>query len=99
EAPITEWERCVISWGGVAAQLLIAIPLCLLDALWHRPLGPLAPVVLILGYWSLVVAIFNLIPSRGLDGQVAWRIIPLLRKQLSARRVAHEVLRRNRKNR
>jgi Zn-dependent protease len=99
EAPLTEWERCLIAWGGVAAQVLVAFPICVADAFWHHQLGVLGPVVLILGYWSLVVAALNLIPSRGLDGQLAWRIIPLLRGQLGARRVAQDALRRNRRNR
>jgi len=99
ETPLTEWERCLVAWGGVAAQLIIAIPICVADALWHRPVGVFGPVVLILGYWSLVVAVLNLIPSRGLDGQLAWRIIPLLRGQLGARRLAQDALRRNRRDR
>jgi Zn-dependent protease len=99
EAPLTEWERSLIAWGGVIAQLLVAVPICLLDSLWRRPLGVFGPVVLILGYWSLILAVLNLVPSRGLDGQAAWRIIPLLRAQLAARRMAREALRRNRRNR
>lgn len=57
------------------------------DSLGRHGLGVLAPVVLILGYWSLGVSVFNLIPWRGLDGTVAWRIIPLSHKQPSARRI------------
>jgi Zn-dependent protease len=77
----------------------IAVPLCLIDSLWTRGLGLLAPVVLILGYWSFVVCIFNLIPARGLDGQIAWGIIPLLRAHLRARRIAQEAIRRSRGDR
>jgi stage IV sporulation protein FB len=99
DTPETEWDRCLIAWGGVSAQLLIAVPICLLDALWHRPIGFLGPVVLILGYWSLVTIVYNLIPSQGFDGKIAWRILPLLRDRLRARRTVRDVLRRNRGNR
>jgi membrane-associated protease RseP (regulator of RpoE activity) len=92
QAPETEWERCVIAWGGIAAQLTVAVPLLLLDSLWHRSLGIFAPIVLILGYYSVIVVMFNLLPLKGLDGALAWRIIPLLRKRLEARRVVRSAL-------
>ena len=81
QAPETHWERCLIAWGGIAAQLVVAVPILVFDSLWHRSLGIFAPVVLILGYYSCVVVILNLIPRKGLDGLIAWRIIPLLRKR------------------
>lgn len=96
DAPETEWERCLIAWGGVAAQLAVAVPIIVLDSLWHGSLGIFGPVVLILGYYSCIVVIFNLLPSKGLDGPLAWRVIPLLRKHLQARRVVRNVLSRNR---
>jgi len=87
EAPDSQWERTLIAWGGITAQLIVAVPILILDSLWHRSLGILAPVVLILGYYSCIVVIFNLLPLKGLDGSLAWRIIPLLRKRREARRV------------
>ncbi len=95
DAPANRWDEALIAWGGVAAQLLIAVPLCIFDAFWNSSLGFFAPAVLVLGYWSLVVAVFNLIPTRGLDGWTAWRIIPLLRAQLSARRVTRSAIRKS----
>jgi Zn-dependent protease len=96
EAPETEWERSLIAWGGVAVQLAVAVPIIVFDSLWHRSLGIFGPVVLILGYYSCIVVIFNLLPSKGLDGPLAWRIIPLLRKRLQARRVVRNALSRSR---
>ena len=96
QAPETQWEQCVIAWGGVAAQLVVAIPLIAFDAFWHRPLGILGPVVLILGYYSGIVVVLNLLPLEGFDGQRAWKIIPLLRKRVEARRVVRSALGRNR---
>jgi Zn-dependent protease len=95
DAPANRWDEALIAWGGVAMQLLIAVPLSIFDAFWRASLGLFAPVVLVLGYWSLVVAVFNLIPSRGLDGWMAWQIIPLLRTQLSAHRVTRSAIRKS----
>jgi Zn-dependent protease len=92
QAPESRWERSLIAWGGIAAQLSVAVPLLILDSLWHRSLGLLAPVVLILGYYSCITVIFNLLPMKGLDGALAWRIIPLLRKRREARRLARGAL-------
>jgi len=35
----------------------------------------------ILGYYSLIVALFNLIPVRPLDGATAWHLVPELIKR------------------
>jgi Zn-dependent protease len=96
QAPETEWEHSLIAWGGVAAQIIVAGPLLLFDSVWHRSLGILAPVILILGYYSVLTVIFNLLPLRGLDGELAWRIIPQMRQRLEARRIVRGALRRGR---
>ena len=95
QAPETSWEHSLIAWGGVAAQLVVALPLLAFDACWQKSLGLLGPVVLILGYYSCVTVIFNLLPLRGLDGQLAWRIIPLLRQRYEARRTVQSMLGRS----
>jgi Zn-dependent protease len=99
DAPPNRWDETLIAWGGVTAQLMIAVPLCLFDAFWRYSLGFFAPVILVLGYWSLVVAVFNLIPTRGLDGWTAWQIIPLLRIRRNARRAARSVIRKSSRRR
>ncbi len=97
QAPKTQWEHCVIAWGGVAAQLAVAVPLIAFDAFWHRPLGILGPVLLILGYYSGVVVLLNLLPLKGRDGLRAWRIVPLLRTRIEGRRAVRGGLGRNRR--
>jgi Zn-dependent protease len=97
QAPDTQWEHSVISWGGIAAQLVVAVPIIALESMWHGSLGIFGPVVLILGYYSCVIAMFNLLPIKGLDGPLAWRIIPLARKRLEARRVVRSALGRSRR--
>jgi Zn-dependent protease len=94
EAPDSEWEAALVAWGGVAAQLVVAIPVLLLDSLWRGDWAVLSPVVLILGYWSLFIAIYNLVPLPGTDGQLAWRVVPMLTQQWRSHRAAGAALRR-----
>jgi Zn-dependent protease len=78
-APRQEWDGIAIAWGGVLAQLLIAIPVLILaGVLGQFEPSYLGPVVVMLGYLNLMIALVNLAPVRGLDGAIAWRIVPLL---------------------
>jgi len=56
-----------------------------------RP-GYYGPVETILGYYSLLVVILNLIPAPGLDGHTAWRVVPLLLARMRARSQVRKVL-------
>jgi len=89
-----EWELCLIAWGGVVAQLAVALPLLAFDFFWNRPLGILGPVVLIFGYYSCAIVIYNLIPAGRRDGVRAWRIVPLLWQQHQARQTVRDLLAR-----
>lgn len=78
----------LVAWGGVLAQLAVAIPVLVL----HRITGfghidPLGPIVAILGYASLLMAAFNLLPLPFLDGGKAWKLPPLLWKEWRATRM------------
>jgi Zn-dependent protease len=99
DAPRSRWDEALVAWGGVVAQLIIALPLFAFDNVWHHSLGLLAPVVLILGYWSMVLVVLNLIPARGLDGLKAWQIFPLLWKRFETRRIARNAVERLRDRR
>src|SRR4051812_20073129 len=68
EVPYSRWEEALIAWGGVAAQAIVAIPLIMLDVLWPTHKGLLGPPIMILGYYSLFMIAFNLLPVAGLDG-------------------------------
>jgi len=82
EAPEYEWDEVLIAWGGVAAQLVIALPVLLLIlAFGGRDWGYLTPVFVFLGYLNAVLVVVNLIPGDASDGRKAWRIIPLLRER------------------
>jgi membrane-associated protease RseP (regulator of RpoE activity) len=99
EHPDTMKEHATIAWGGVFAQFAVAIPLMVLYQ--TTPIGSvslLAIPVAILGYMSLLVAFMNLAPARGLDGVLAWRLLPILfrefRAEAAARKAAQDVIRR-----
>jgi hypothetical protein len=73
------WSRsadAVIAWGGVAAQLVMAVPACIALAL--RPAFDLTPgwgALAVLGPLNIVIALLNLYPHRDLDGGRAWSLI------------------------
>lgn len=78
-APKYEWDDALIAWGGVGAQLVMAIPGVLLAVmLGGRDWGYLTSVIVILGFLNPAVAAANLLPGELCDGSTAWRIVPLL---------------------
>ena len=95
EAADYEWDDVAIAWGGVLAQLAVAIPAFVLTAALARvDLGPFALALAILSRVNLTVALLNLIPAPGLDGGKAWRVIPLARDWWSSRRTTKRVLKK-----
>ena len=85
EEPEYAKQDYLVAWGGVLAQLAVALPLVIADACFDiSRWEPLGPVVGVLGYVSIAIAAFNLIPAAGLDGAKAWQLFPLL---LEERRV------------
>ncbi|MEJ2693572.1 MAG: hypothetical protein P8166_11070 [Candidatus Thiodiazotropha sp.] len=87
EAPYNQKHRSLIAWGGVAAQLVVAIPLIVgSQTLRINEIYGLGPVVAFLGYISAFIALVNLAPSRELDGFEAWKLFPVLVKDYMARK-------------
>jgi membrane-associated protease RseP (regulator of RpoE activity) len=87
QTPWSRFDHCVIAWGGVLAQAVIAIPL----AAWVAIIGytrfePINAVLAILGFYSLGVAAFNLLPVAPLDGFIAWQILPAFVQRWRERR-------------
>lgn len=77
QTPWSRFDHCVISWGGVIAQLIVAIPVVVALTVFGRPkLDPINAILVILGPYSVMMALFNLLPMGRLDGAVAWSIIP-----------------------
>jgi Zn-dependent protease len=95
EAPFDKWDHMKIAWAGVLAQLaaalLIYLPVAIFPSL-HT--GAYGVVVIFLVYFNIFIALFNLAPSKGLDGYLAWQVIPLLRQQLKARAASKKALRK-----
>jgi len=87
EAPRSRFDRTAIAWGGVAAQAIIGIPVAMYIAtVDYTPFGPLNTALAILGDFSLVMAVFNLLPFPPLDGSIAWDIVPAyIERRRSAR--------------
>lgn len=89
EQPDTLREDAIIAWGGVLFQLAVAIPLIVIGQ--TTPLGSVslfAILVAVLGYFSLLVALFNLAPGPGLDGTRAWRLPGILLRDVRDRSAA-----------
>jgi Zn-dependent protease len=87
DQPWSKFDHCVIAWGGVIAQLVVAIPLIFYIAVFGYTTSDAANAFLaIFGGLSPVIAIYNLIPAANLDGATAWAIIPeyLRRRRLYA---------------
>jgi stage IV sporulation protein FB len=87
EAPGVRIDRALIAWGGVMAQIVVGVPVTLyVLLLGYTPFEPLNAVLVILGGYSLCVAIFNLLPIRPLDGSKAWDVIPAWFEQRRTRK-------------
>jgi hypothetical protein len=97
EAPNYELDRVIIAWGGVLAQTLVAIFVFTCSALGARYFAYFGPILVFLGYYSLLVVPYNLLPIRGLDGDKAWKIIPLYYQQIKARSALKKKLNQDRR--
>lgn len=76
--PWSEFDHCLIAWGGVLAQAIVFVPVIISIAVFgYTRLQVLNAALAIWGPFSLGVAVFNLFPIPGLDGWTAWRIVPL----------------------
>ena len=88
QVPWSRYDHSVIAWGGVIAQMLVAIPLVVgLKVFGYSSFNSVNAVLVVLGPYSLMVAVFNLLPIGRLDGAVAWWIIPEAIKRVRARKV------------
>jgi Zn-dependent protease len=87
EAPESRLDRAFIAWGGVLAQVVVAVPLTLyVLLLGYTRFETLNAVLAILGGYSLCVAAFNLLPVHPLDGSKAWDIVPAWLERRRGRR-------------
>lgn len=77
ETPWSRFDHAVIAWGGVIAQAIVAVPVLLIIKIFgYTPFEVVNEVLALFGVFSVIVAFFNLLPLEGLDGAIAWQIIP-----------------------
>ena len=89
DSPDTFREEALIAWGGVLAQLAVALPLVALAQVPAIASLSFAGIpIAAFGYFSLAMVALNLVPVRGLDGAKAWRLLPILAADLRDRVVA-----------
>lgn len=86
ESPKYELDDVKIAWSGVVLQIMVAALVFSLSSFGLANYSFFAPILIFLGYFSLLIVPYNLLPFSGLDGQKAWRIIPLVYQQLRNRR-------------
>lgn len=92
DQPWSRFDHCVIAWGGVLAQAVVAAPTVLALLLFgYSRFEPVNAVMVILGGYSLLVAAYNLLPIRHLDGAIAWGIIPEAIRRAKSRRKKKDV--------
>lgn len=84
DEPYFSRDYCIIAWSGVLAQALIAIPLVAwVEVFGYTPYQPANAVLAILGFFSMSMVVFNLLPVRPLDGAIAWRLLLTLFRRSS----------------
>lgn len=92
EHPDSLREHAVIAWGGVLAQLAVSVPLIIVGQLTVvGSISYFGVVIAILGHLNALLALVNLLPLQGLDGTVAWRLIPIFLRDLGARLAARKM--------
>jgi len=95
QEPWSRYDHAAIAWGGVVAQAAVGMPIALWVAtVGFTPFAALNVALGILSYYNLAVAAFNLLPIPGLDGPVAWSLIPELAKRFRNRRGSRPLSRR-----
>jgi Zn-dependent protease len=84
-------ERRVEAIVMVAAQLAVAVPLIAwVELFGYSRFQPVNAMLAIWGFFSLSLAVFNLLPIRPLDGSIAWGLLPALFKRSPAPPVRRE---------
>jgi len=87
ELPWSRVDRAFIAWGGVVAQALVAIPCVVyLQMFGYSRFEIVNEVLVLLGFFSLMIAAFNLLPMGPLDGATAWDLFPALYARMRDRR-------------
>ncbi len=63
--PWSKFDHCVIAWGGVIARAVVAVPILLVVTLYgYTRFEATNAVLALLGFFSVGVAVFNLLPVK-----------------------------------
>jgi len=72
----TEFENCMISWGGFIAQMIVFLPCIIIHVIGSSHFSWFINIPLcIFGYLSLIIGFMNILPVKGFDGERCWRAI------------------------
>lgn len=97
ESPNFYRDEALIAWGGVTAQLIVAVPLLVISSLTNLfNVKWMAPVVGVFGYLSVVMVLINLLPFKPLDGGTAWKFLRILWSENRSRRISRRIFKKNR---
>ncbi len=89
--PCSRYDHCIIAWGGVVAQAIVAVPLLVwVEVFGYTRFQAMNAILAIFGFFSLSTVVFNLLPIRPLDGAIAWGLLPALFKRSPARPAKRE---------
>ena len=89
--PYSRYDHCIIAWGGVVAQALVAVPLLVwVEVFGYARFQAVNAILAIFGFFSLSTIVFNLLPIRPLDGAIAWGLLPVFFKRSGARGTKRE---------
>jgi Zn-dependent protease len=89
--PSSYFDHWVIAWGGAVAQAIVALPLLIgAETFGYTRFQAVNAILAILGFFSLSVAVFNLLPIRPLDGAIAWDLLPAFLKRPRAKPARRE---------
>ncbi len=84
---VTAFQRALIAWGGVLAQMAIFVVVGVLLFVGGPPESAfLADLARALTTYNLTLIAINLVPFPPLDGHQAWRLLPMLWERLRTRR-------------
>jgi hypothetical protein len=89
QSPESRFDHCVIAWGGVALQAVVGFPMfAWIKLVGLTSIGPLDATLATVGFLSVVMVPLNLAPVYGLDGAIAWQIMPMLWERARRRPLA-----------
>lgn len=90
--PASARDAALIAAAGPIAQLIVAVPLTLCARLFGMtPFAPVMIAIIILGPYSVAMALVNMLPIGRFDGRAVWAALPRPRRRPPPLKSAVEV--------